>query len=170
LRLEERPIVISKTDYWYFTDRAIAGMSTIVRDLGDELANTRPDLPGSNSPYALLTHCVGVIDTWVGGFIVGRPITRDRDAEFLATGPITDLLSRVESVASQFQNDLLRADTAAPLTIVPPREFEGPDREMNCGAAFQHVYEELAQHHGQMELMRDVILAVRTGSLQVSTS
>lgn len=157
--------MISTTDYWYFTDRALKGMSAIVRELGDDLANTRPALPGANSPFALLTHCLGVIETWVGGFIVGRPITRDRDAEFLATGPVIGLLARADRVASQFHADLLSADPASPLALVPPAEFEGPDRVLDCGAALQHVYEELAQHHGQMELMRDVILAVRDGSL-----
>lgn len=160
--------MISTTDYWYFTHRAIDGMSTIVRELGDDLANTRPALLGANSPFALLTHCLGVIETWVGGFIAGRPIMRDRDAEFLATGTVTGLLARVDQVASQFHTDLLNADPESPLALVPPAEFEGPDRELDCGAAFQHVYEELAQHHGQMELMRDVILAVRAGSLVVT--
>ena len=33
-----------------FVDRAVGGMAGIVRDLGDDLANQRPGLPGANSP------------------------------------------------------------------------------------------------------------------------
>ncbi len=37
--------------------------------------------------------------------------------------------------------------------------FLGPARELDQGGALFHVYEELAQHHGQMEIIRDCILA-----------
>lgn len=160
--------MISKADYWYFTERAIEGMAAIVRDLGDDLANTRPALPGANTPFALFTHCLGVIEAWVGGFIAGRPVIRDRDAEFLAQGEVDDLLARAEQVSRQFHADLLAADMSAPLAATPPADFEGPDRDLTCGAALQHVYEELAQHHGQMEQMRDLVIAVRAGTLVVA--
>ena len=35
----------------------------------------------------------------------------------------------------------------------------GPDRTLNQGAALLHVYEELSQHYGQMEITRDVLRA-----------
>jgi len=38
-------------------------------------------------------------------------------------------------------------------------EFLGPARALTQGAALQHVFEELAQHHGQMESIRDVLAA-----------
>ena len=155
-------------DYWYFTERALDGMSGIVADLGDELANSRPPLQGANSPYALLTHCLGVVDAWVGGFIAGRETDRDRDAEFTASGNVGPLLERAALAREQFRQDVLATDPAAPLAAVPPAEYDGPPRTMNAGAALQHVYEELAQHHGQMELMRDLILAVDRGELVVA--
>jgi len=34
-------------------------MLDIVTRLGDDLANRHLDLPGANSPYAILTHCLG---------------------------------------------------------------------------------------------------------------
>jgi uncharacterized damage-inducible protein DinB len=160
--------MISKDDYWYFSDRALTGMTAIVRALGDELANERPPLTGANSPFALLTHCLGVIDAWVGGFISGRPIDRDRDAEFEAVGEVSVLLAESEEVRERFHRDVLAADPAAPLLTPPPASFGGPSRELNVGAALQHVYEELAQHHGQMEQMRDLLLTVRRGELVVS--
>ncbi len=160
--------MLSKDDYWYFSDRALTGMMSIVAGLGDELANERPPLAGANSPFALLTHCLGVIDAWVGGFVSGRPVDRDRDAEFGARGDVSALLSTAADVRERFHHDLLAADPAKPLRAQPPESFEGPDRELDTGAALQHVYEELAQHHGQMEQMRDLLLAVRRGELVVA--
>lgn len=151
--------MLTKTDYLYFAERAIDGMAAIVDELGDELANVRPDLPGSNTPYALLTHCLGVVEAWAGGFVGGRTVGRDRSAEFEASGPVDELLVRVEVVAEAFRQDVDAAEPGRPLRETPPAEFEGPDRELDQGSALQHVYEELAQHHGQMQIMRDVIVA-----------
>ena len=58
----------------WFVDDALDQMAVILRDLGDELANRRPALEGANSPYAILTHCLGVMEFWGGTTIVGRPI------------------------------------------------------------------------------------------------
>jgi len=160
--------MIEPKDYAYFTDRALDGMAIIVNDLGDDLANRRPTLPGANSPYALLTHCLGVVSYWAGHMVAGRPVERDRDAEFTATGPVAPLLAQIPGVKAQLARDAEHADFSAPLRNTPPSSFKGPDRPLNQGAALQHVYEELAQHHGQMELIRDVILAESTGKLQAS--
>src|SRR3954453_11044356 len=99
--------MIDRDGYWYFVDRALGAMRRIVAELGDDLANRRPPLPGGNSPYALLHHCVGVMDAWVGGFIAGRPIERDRTAEFSASGTVDELLARVDAASARFQADLL---------------------------------------------------------------
>lgn len=160
--------MIDPKDYAYFTDRALDGMAAIVNDLGDDLANRRPTLPGANSPYALLTHCLGVISYWSGHVVAGRPLERDRDAEFAAEGPVASLLAQIPAVKSQLARDAEDADFRAPLRNTPPANFQGPDRLLNQGAALQHVFEELAQHHGQMEVIRDVIVAESTGKLQAS--
>jgi len=69
--------MISDEDYLYFANRAIDGMVNIVTGLGDELANQRPPIPGANSPYALLTHCLGVVSYWAGALVAGREVIRD---------------------------------------------------------------------------------------------
>ena len=51
---------ISQEDFLMFINRALDGMLSIVEELDEERANLCPDLPGANSPYAILTHCVGV--------------------------------------------------------------------------------------------------------------
>lgn len=136
-------------------------MADIVVELGDERANTRA-YAGANAPYALLHHCLAVIETWVGGFIFGRPVERDRAAEFDASGYVADLVTRVVVVRTQLHLDVAAARPDQPLRCDPPPEFLGPARSLNQGAALQHVFEELAQHHGQMETLRDILVLTRT--------
>ncbi|WP_181449196.1 mycothiol transferase [Nonomuraea aridisoli] len=150
--------MITDDDYLYFTGRALDGMAGIVADLGDDLANVRPQ-PGANSPYALLTHCLGVMSYWAGALVAARAIERDRDAEFTSSGPVGPLLERVAAARARLAEDVRAAVPAGPLRGTPPASFAGPARELTQGAALLHVYEELAQHHGQMEILRDAILA-----------
>ncbi|NUW40917.1 DinB family protein [Nonomuraea rhodomycinica] len=151
--------MITEDDYLYFACRALDGMSGIVEGLGDELANRRPSIPGANSPYALLTHCLGVVSYWAGALVAGREVVRDRDAEFTSAGPVRPLLDRAAAVRDRLAEDVRAAEPGGPLRAAPPAAYLGPGRELTQGAALLHVYEELAQHHGQMEVLRDAILA-----------
>ena len=151
--------MVSVDDFLWFVDEALDGMVAIVTELGDDLANRRLDLPGANSAYAVLTHCFGVIEYWVGHVVAGRRIERDRDAEFLASGSVADLVERVSRTRRQLAADLAQLDPSA-----PPRGTTDPDDAglpfvTTQGGAVFHVYEELAQHRGQMEVCRDVLLA-----------
>ncbi|CAA9277453.1 MAG: hypothetical protein AVDCRST_MAG57-3535 [uncultured Blastococcus sp.] len=150
--------MIDPDDYLYFAHRALDGMASIVVELGDDLANRRP-LPDANSPYALLHHCLAVVDAWAGGFVAGRAFERDRAAEFQAAGDVVSLVRRVETTKAALTADVHGARHDAPLRSRPPAEYQGPARPLTQGGALQHVYEELAQHHGQMEVLRDVLLA-----------
>ena len=153
--------MISVDDFLTFVDDALDGMVAIVEELGDELANQQPALPGANSPFALLTHCLGVIEHWGGHVVAGRTVERDRDAEFTASGEVATLVARVDAVRAQ-----LRRDVAAVAPFEPPRGDVAPfDASLPLGrtqgGALFHIYEELAQHRGQMEITRDVLRQVR---------
>ncbi|HKE75239.1 MAG TPA: DUF664 domain-containing protein [Acidimicrobiales bacterium] len=154
-------LTLSLDDYLWFVDEALAGMAAIVTELGDELANRRPDLPGANSPYAILTHCLGVIEWWAGHAVAGRVVERDRDAEFRAAGPVAALATRVEEARRRLRADVATLDSAAPLRGTDglwPEDADLPIARTQGGALF-HIYEELAQHRGQMEGGRDLLLA-----------
>ena len=86
--------MISVDDYLWFVDEALDGMVAIVTKLGDDKANRRPDIPGANSPYVILHHCLGVMEYWGGHVVAGRPTHRDRAAEFRASGPVDELVAR----------------------------------------------------------------------------
>ena len=150
--------MISPDDYLAFVDEALDGMVEIVTGLGDDLANRRPDLSGANSPYAVLTHCLGVMAWWGGHVVAGRTVERDRDAEFQASGPVADLVAAVRTTRQAFGDDVAGADPAAPPRGTrDPEDADLPLGRTQGGALF-HVYEELAQHRGQMEVCRDILL------------
>ena len=146
-------------DYLYFVDEALEGMVAIVTDLGDELANRKLDVPGANSPYAVLYHCLGVMEYWGGELVAGRTIQRDRDAEFRARGPVDELVARARRARRQLAADLADLDPSAPPRGMPEPEDAELPLGRTQGGALVHIYEELAQHRGQMEVTRDVLLA-----------
>jgi len=149
---------VSTDDLAYFVGRAIDGMAGIVRDLGDELACTRPDLPGANSPYAILAHCLGVMAYWGGHAVAGREVSRDRDAEFRAAGPVGRLVEACEEAKRQFAADLAAAEPGRPLRR-PPLASTWQGRDLDQSGALLHILEEVAQHHGQAQLTRDLLLS-----------
>jgi hypothetical protein len=146
--------VIEREELLGFCDDALTAMSDIVTGLGDDLANRRPDLPGANSPVQILTHCLGVMGWWAGAVNLGRPVERDRDAEFEAVCRAADLAADVERARRQLHDDVAAADPAA-----APARPEHQHDYATQGAVLLHVYEELAQHRGQMEITRDVLVA-----------
>lgn len=157
---------ISPDDYLTFVDRALDGMMGIIEQMGD-LANRSPDLSGANSPYAILVHCVGVCHYWIGTLIAGRHTDRDRPAEFQATGGAAALRAAVNDLKRQIRLDLRNVtpdvDGEQGLAAVPNAEYTPlPDRtHWTQGAVLMHTYEELAQHHGQMQLTRDILVQGR---------
>lgn len=156
--------MISPDEYLYFVGRALDGMAAILLELGDDLANERPDLAGANSPYAIGTHCLGVVDYWAGHLVAGRPIERDRPAEFRASGSVKELVERIAAAKEQLRHDVAAAEPAAPLRFDPPPDYLATKPDLTQGAALLHVYEELAQHRGQLEITRDVIRQRHRGS------
>ena len=159
---------ISNEDFLMFVDRALDGMLRIVEELGEERANMRPDLPGANSPYAILTHCIGVCDYWIGTLLGKRESFRDRDAEFKASGTVVELRERVGELKANLLADIKQVQGEKPLESAP-NSLYNPLRSTDFGdwtegTVLIHAYEELAQHHGQMELTRDVLMGKHDGT------
>ena len=151
---------ISPDEYAFFVQRAIDGMAAIVGELGDQLACVRPDLPGANSPYVILRHCLAILDYWGGHVVAGRDVARDRDAEFSASGPVGALITATVAAKGQFAEDLATARPASPPRR-PPLASTWPGPVETQAHALLHILQELAQHHGQAELTRDMLLAGR---------
>jgi hypothetical protein len=80
-----------------------------------------------------------------------------RAAEFTASGPVPELVARIEVAKRQLRDDLAAADPDAPLRAEPPQAYLATKPNLSQGGALVHVYEELAQHHGQLEIIRDLV-------------
>lgn len=156
---------ISQDDFLMFVDRALDGMLQIVEALGDDRCHLIPDLPGANSPYAILFHCVGLTHFWIGTFIAGRHVERDRTAEFRARGSVSEIRKMVKDLKHQLRADLLHVQGDKPLSQQPPAAYTPLPEEQGWtqSAVLIHTFEELAQHHGQMELSRDMIMRRESG-------
>ena len=159
-------------DFLYFINVALDGMVRIVEELGDERVNLRPDFPGANSPYAILYHCVGCTNFWIGGLIAGRQVTRDRDAEFQARGTVADIVDAVRALQKQLLEDITHVQGDKPLAhpdaLLAPKGGTTRQgvRHWRQGKALIHAYEELSQHHGQMEITRDILMHLDSNALE----
>jgi hypothetical protein len=140
-----------------FIDEALDGMLGIAEALGDERINRRPDLPNTNSPYAILTHCVGMTTYWLGSVLCGRPSTRDRDSEFHARGTLAEIRRAVRALKKQIRLDIAHVQGNQPHGH--PQYLHDHTQYPTQGEVLLHCYTELAQHHGQLELTRDILLA-----------
>jgi hypothetical protein len=147
--------VITKEQYLRFCDEALTAMRDIVVELGDDLANQRPQLAGANSPVQIVTHCLGVMGHWAGAVNLGRDVPRDRDAEFRARSSVVDLAEQVEEGRRQFHADVAGAEPWSPPT--GGRDDLYTRGLGTQGAVLLHVYEELAQHRGHLDLTRDLL-------------
>jgi hypothetical protein len=155
---------IAPDDFLYFINVALDGMVRIVEELGDERVNLRPDISGANSPYVILYHCVGCTNYWIGSLIAGRQVTRDRDAEFQAQGTVAEICQAVRALQKQLREDITHVQGDKPLAypdaLLPLQRWTKQQgvQHWRQGKALIHAYEELSQHHGQMEITRDILM------------
>ena len=156
MRHDDR-VGISVDELVSYVERAVDQMADIVGGLGDDLANRRPALPGANSPYAILRHCLGVMEFWGGQVVAGRAVERDRDAEFVATGSVAALVVATQQAKDTFRVDAAEADPGAPPRGPHPGKGPGELELLSRGSALLHVLEEVTQHLGHMELTRDML-------------
>lgn len=139
-------------------ERCWSVMTAVLEDLDPADLGRRPPLPGANSPYAIVHHCVEMSRWWLGAFGCGLDLPRDRSAEFVAEGERAQLLARVEQV---------RIDTIGWTKQMLQQGVAGRDAQGTTASTdlqtvtpqwvVLHVVHELAQHLGHLQLTRDVL-------------
>ena len=99
------------------------------------------------------------MEYWGGGTVAERTFSRDRRAEFVASGGVEDLAARARAARVQLAQDIAGHDSmAAPANVHPDPDDPVPYDAVK-GAVLVHILEELYQHLGQMELTRDLVRA-----------
>ncbi|WP_202976972.1 DUF664 domain-containing protein [Ornithinimicrobium flavum] len=128
----------------------------VVAGMDDVTANRVPELPGANSAYQILTHCLGMVSEWTRQELLGQPVRRDREAEFVASGPVAELVARARVAREELRGDLARIGPGGP---VRGRRGEGRFWGGSAEGVLLHVLEELCQHLGHLEITRDLVVA-----------
>jgi hypothetical protein len=135
---------------------AFTRMLAVADRMGDGLLNERPAGEHTNSVAALIVHCCGVCEFWLGHVGLGRESHRDRPAEFVAAATLAELHEMVEGTLAQVHADLLALEAAPASPHTGDRSFLA-DGDGSDGALVLHVLEELFQHLGHAELSADAL-------------
>lgn len=153
--------MLTREQFLRYCDDALDQYAAICRELGDDLVGARvPGLEGSNSAFVLVAHVAGVMAFWGRTTNRGIEVPRDRAAEFRSTGSVEQALALLEAARVGLHEDVAASDVQA-----PPENYVTDDLTVvyaTQGDVLMHVYEELAQHLGQLEVTRDVLLTGTT--------
>jgi cysteine-S-conjugate beta-lyase len=136
---------------------AVTQMHAVVDRLDDESVSRAP-FPRTNSVAALVTHCCGVGEFWLGHVGLGRPSDRDRDSEFVAIASCAELHARLDAAVERIVADVQALDRgeASPANAELRQFLQGGDE--TDASLVVHVIEELFQHLGHMQLTADALL------------
>lgn len=148
--------MISIDDFLLFSDRTLDGFRGALERLNDTTVNALPNLPSPNSPYQLVVHSLSAADWWTDHIILGNPSDRDRPAEFEAAGTVAQLHVTLDDAQAKL-HQLGPALAAATNVAFPPATQTPLAGEWTVGACMIHVYEELAQHLGHLEITVDLV-------------
>jgi uncharacterized protein (DUF952 family) len=136
-----------------YVENAFEHLLRVAERVGPRL-HDRPVGEGTTSVGALVLHCAELCEFWLGHLALGRPSSRDRDAEFLATPSLEELRARVARARSQAAHDLREVAAGRGGHPSELRVFalgDGSDEDLAM-----YVLKELHQHLGHAELSADV--------------
>jgi hypothetical protein len=130
--------------------------------LSEAQLNWRPPVDGANSAYVIATHTLGNARAWILGIACGRPMERDRPAEFRASGRDASALVADARRLSDEIETALSALSPSDLDrrLVPPKSLwgEGEPLEISVRQAILHVVEHASLHLGELLLTRELAL------------
>ena len=131
----------------------------VAQGLDEAQLNRRPPIDGANSVYVIATHTLGNARAWVLGIACGRPMERDRLAEFRASGrDASALVAEAQRLSSEIEAALAAlspSDLEQRLVPVASLWGEGEPREISRREAILHVIEHASLHLGHLQMTRD---------------
>ena len=135
-------------------------ISRTVDGLTEQQLNWRPSTGTANSAHAIARHVVGSTRVYALGFGCGQTVTRDRSAEFVASGSAAqELVSALGQLAGEITTALA---TLAPAMLDerlrPAQELWGTGqvREISRREALVESIRHAALHLGELRLTRDL--------------
>lgn len=133
--------------------------------LSEQQLNWDPPWHDSNSLFQIATHSLLCARAWVVGIVAGLPATRERAAEFDASGSMQEIESLAHEVRGEIDQALREMDPERlNHRSVPPKDLwgEGDPFEVSGRWALAHMVQHMSIHLGEVHVTRDVaILEVR---------
>jgi hypothetical protein len=138
-----------------YLDHAFTQMLAVADRVGEPRINERPLGPTTNAIAALIIHCSGVAEFWLGHVALAEPTDRDREGEFSQTATLAELHAHVAAARDRVRSHLARLE-AGEGRDEGGRQFllEG---DTSDASVVLHVVEELYQHLGHIELSADAL-------------
>jgi hypothetical protein len=139
-------------NYLHMIEDLRGQVGRLIVDLPAEALNWRPiegsDDHATNSLAVMAAHVAGGERFWIAEIVGRRPVTRDRNAEFVVevTGP-AELLERLEKTGVETRNVL---STLVPADLDGFREIK--DKTVSVRWAILHIIDHTALHLGHMQL------------------
>jgi hypothetical protein len=131
-----------------------------VAGLDEEGVNWKPAAPGMNSLLVLVTHALASAEDHVVRKAAGNPVVRDRDAEFMTTGPAAHLTTRAAEVRGRIAGALGELEGRLEEQREPSFR-KWPVARSTVRDSLVHAIAHTAEHVGQAQLTRDLYLATR---------
>jgi uncharacterized damage-inducible protein DinB len=140
--------------YWRYIAGSLDRLSACVTTLDEAELSWRPPADGANSLRALAVHTFANAEENLVGVLGGRPVARDRDAEFqAATGDGRELERRWAALRPRIESALAALDDGALERRYPHPRRGGIDGREVLLVVARHA----AEHLGQAELTLDLL-------------
>ena len=137
---------------------AFARMLGVADRLGDERVNVRPHGDGTNAVAALVVHCCGVAEFWLGHVALGRP-SHPRPGGRVLEHRVRRRAARRSWRRRSPPRRPTSARSRRARAAMPAGGSSCPKATRRTPRSSIHVLEEAFQHLGHMELAADALLA-----------
>lgn len=148
---------LTPTTSGVYLRRAFDQILAVADRVGEPGINERPLGPDTNAIAALVAHCCGMTEFWLGHVALGRANHRQREAEFTTTLALAEVHERVAATLAQALADVDALEAGSGIDE-GGRVFL-PESDATDASVVIHVIEELYQHLGHMELAADALAA-----------
>jgi hypothetical protein len=141
----------------HYFRHAYGGMYKVLDRLDDDTVNVRPVPWGTNSVAGLVVHCCSLAPSWFETPGLGRESDRDRAAEFAAHATVAELSDLIDATLANLE-PLIDEFLAGPTALDHELRAFLPGDDLSDPALVIHVFEELFQHLGHMEVTADALV------------
>ena len=128
-----------------------------IQGMSAEELNWKPPIAESNSPYVLAAHLPGSETQWIHQFVGGMDVSRDRDAEFRASGdsaaPLIERLDQVGNTSREVLGRLTSDDLGQRRTRPIPA---GSTDQVTVRYGILNFIVHMSEHLGHLGLPRQL--------------